>query len=146
MRSTSKRDGFRLAAGSSRNGYRGIPPVGLPARKECRTCERMSSITLTTLVLPDALAPNTPATGSTPMGRPPSRQVTRRTASSSASLVEISDNSNSSRNDRTFSARKASSADAPQTALVGFIERLLQETFADASLISQIGSAHDLRL
>ena len=101
----------------------------------------MSSIAFRTLDLPDALAPNTPAAGSTPIGRPPSRQVTRRTTSSSARLVESSDNSNSSRNDRTFFARKASSTEALRKALVGVTGQLLQKIRANANLICQIGSA-----
>src|ERR1039458_2136258 len=99
----------------------------------------MSSIAFTALDLPDALAPNTPATGSTPIGRPPSRQVTERTTSSSARRVETSDNSSSSRNDRTFFARNASSTEAPRTGSAVFTRRLLQETFADASLIYRTG-------
>ena len=101
----------------------------------------MSSIAFTTLDLPDALAPNTPAMGSTPIGLPPSRQVTERTTSSSASRVERSDNSISSRNDRTFFARNARNTEEPRTGLDEFMRRLLQETFADASLINRTSHA-----
>lgn len=88
----------------------------------------MSSIALRTFDLPDALAPNTPAAGSMPIGRPPSRHVTDLTISSSASLVEISDNSNSSRNDRTFWARKVSNAETPSMGFGEFTDLLSQKT------------------
>ncbi len=62
----------------------------------------MSYIALRTFVLPEALAPNIPATGRTSTGVPPSRQETERRTSFSESVVASIESSNLSRNDLTF--------------------------------------------
>src|SRR5262249_54841794 len=131
--STSYRDGAYLDAGSSRYGRRRIPPVGLPARNECRTCARMSSIALRRLVFPEAFAPKTPATGRTRAGCPPSRQVTCRTASFSASDVASIVSSTSSRKDRTFPARNARRTDPPHVRLSRVTRQLSQKTCGKAT-------------
>ena len=103
-----------------------MPPDGSRDRNECRTCLRMSSMARSTLLLPEALAPNMQTAGSTCKGRPPWRHGTTRGTCSSDRAVARSDNSNGLRKDRTFSARNARSTEALSAAITGTIWRLLQ--------------------
>ena len=109
-----------------------------------RTNDRMSFIARRMLDLPEAFAPKTPAAGRTPMGRPPSRQGIRRTTALSERLVESSDISNGSRNDRMLEPRNARSIDASVTAFSSLTDGFSQEMRANAT-ISGLRFARSIR-
>ncbi len=69
----------------------------------------MSLIARRRFDLPEALAPKTPAAGSTPTGLPSSRHSISRTTRDSESLVDSNESSKGSRKERAFWPRKVSS-------------------------------------
>lgn len=139
--SISNLEGASSKSGSRRNGLRVMRLERSPDLNDVRTILRISSMTRSRFVLPDALAPNTPAAGKTRTeGLPPSCQGTLRGTPSSAMAVASSESSNGSRKERTFSARNASSIVRASVSSADDMATIIAENLRFIKVASSAGS------
>ena len=136
--------GGRVVIRSRLNARLGMPRPGEWLRNECTTCILMSCMARSRLLLPEAFAPKTPAAGSTRMGRPSARHGTRCGTPSSASGVASRESSTGPRNERTFSARNASSIEASTSGLSSIMSQIIAEKPQSSNLDSSPGQSDHL--